>query len=77
MGEIIRQKQKSLDAVADSAGGRNGLMLLIKPGSNAAYRNVIDALDEMLINDVKKYAVVEPGDAELEYLKNQGNNSSR
>jgi hypothetical protein len=74
MGEIIRQKQKSLDAAAEVTGG---MMLLIKPAFNAAYRNVIDALDEVMINKVKKYAVMEPCDAELRYLKSQGNNSSR
>ena len=44
-------------------------MLLIKPTSESVYKNVVDALDEALINDVKKYAIVKPFKKELEYLK--------
>jgi hypothetical protein len=40
--------------------GRNDLIFLIKPTKQATYRNVVDALDEATINDVKKYMVVEP-----------------
>ena len=51
-------------------------MLLIKPTSGAVYKNVIDALDEVVINDVKKYAIVEPTDAEINFLKQDQGNSS-
>ena len=44
-------------------------MLLIKPGSKSNYKNVVDALDEAVINDVKKYAILEPGADELSFLK--------
>ena len=60
IGKIIRQKQKDIDASGKFADGRKGLMLLIKPTSKSVYKNVIDALDEAVINDVKKYAIVEP-----------------
>jgi hypothetical protein len=68
LGEIIRQKQKVIDASGKFPEGRNGLMLLIKPGSEATYQNLIDALDEALINDVKKYAVVDMTEEEKEWL---------
>jgi len=45
------------------------MMMLIKPTSSSVYKNVIDALDEIMINDIKKYAIVEPVNEELEYLK--------
>lgn len=69
LGKIIRQKQKDIDASGKFADGRRGLMLLIKPGSKSNYKNVIDALDEAVINDVKKYAILEPGADELSFLK--------
>ena len=45
------------------------MMLLIKPTSQSVYENVIDALDEVVINDVKKYAIMEPNAAEIKFLK--------
>ena len=59
LGSVIRQKQKAIDASGKFPEGRNGLMLLIKPGEKSTYRNLIDILDEIMINDVKKYAIVE------------------
>ena len=44
-------------------------MLLIKPGAKSTYKNVVDALDEAVIHDVKKYAILEPGTDELTFLK--------
>lgn len=69
LGKIIRQKQKDIDASGKFANGRRGLMLLIKPGSKSNYKNVVDALDEAVINDVKKYAILEPAAHELSFLK--------
>ena len=69
LGKIIRQKQKDIDTRGKFADGRHGLMLLIKPGSKSSYKNVVDALDEAVINDVKKYAILEPDEDELNFLK--------
>ena len=69
LGKIMRQKQKDIDASGKFTEGRKGLMLLIKPGSKSVYKNVIDALDEAVINDVKKYAILEPDENELNLLK--------
>ena len=69
MGEVIRQKQKDLEASKKSGDGKKGLMLIIKPTSGSVYKNVVDALDEAVINDVKKYAVVEPLDEEIDFIK--------
>jgi len=49
----------------------DGLMLLIKSTEEASYRNVIDILDEILINNVKKYAIVKTEDAEKAWIKDQ------
>lgn len=71
LGKIIRQKQREIDASRRFADGRRGVMLLIKPGSKSSYKNVVDALDEAVINDVKKYAILEPGANELSFLQNR------
>lgn len=65
--KLIREKQQRLDSV-NKKEGRSGLMILIKPGKEATYRNVIDMLDEALISDVKKYAVLKQTDMEVQYL---------
>ena len=69
IGKIIRQKQKDIDASKKFVDGRKGLMMLIKPTSKSVYKNVVDALDEAVINDVKKYAIIEPNAAEINFLK--------
>ena len=71
IGKIIRQKQKDIDASGKFADGRKGLMLLIKPTSGSVYKNVIDALDEAVINDVRKYAIVEPANEEISYIRSK------
>jgi len=65
--KVIREKQQRLDVI-NTKEGRDGLMLLIKPGEEAIYSNVIDMLDEALINDIKKYAVLKPNEEEIKYL---------
>ena len=69
IGKVIMQKQKEIDAGGKFAEGRKGLMLLIKPTPSSNYKNVIDALDEAVINDVRKYAIIEPTKEELHFFK--------
>jgi hypothetical protein len=58
IGRIIREKQDQLDRLQV---GKKELIVLIKPGNYSSYKRVVDILDEMLINDVRKYSIVEPG----------------
>lgn len=67
LGKIVREKQLWLDQY-ERKEGRKGLMLLIKPGKGASYRNVIDALDEAAINGVKKYALLSAGEGEKKWM---------
>lgn len=76
IGQIIRQKQKDIDASGKFKEGRSGMMLIIKPTPLSVYKNVIDALDEVMINDVKKHAIVEPAAEELDYIKSKYQGSS-
>lgn len=55
LGNVVRTKQAALDKI----GKRKDLMIMIKPTHESNYQNVVNVLDEMLINDVKHYAVVD------------------
>jgi biopolymer transport protein ExbD len=57
LGKIVRNKQAALDKI--KPGNRKELMLMIKPTPESNYENVVNALDEAMINDVKRYAIVD------------------
>ncbi|HVX28790.1 MAG TPA: biopolymer transporter ExbD [Parafilimonas sp.] len=57
--EIIRKKQQ-----ADT-----NLVVVIKPNDESTYKNFIDILDEMSINVVKRYAVVDISPVEDKYVR--------
>jgi len=44
-------------------------MVVIKPSAESTYKNTVDMLDEMTINDVKRYAMVDISEAELQLVK--------
>ena len=70
--KIIIEKQLRLQAnIAINKEGRDGLMMLIKPGAASSYQNVVNMLDETTINAVKKYAVVKLSPEEKEFLENK------
>lgn len=57
MRSIIRQKQASL---TNNHIDKNMLTLVFKPTPKCSYKNFIDAMDEVTINDCKHYFVAEP-----------------
>lgn len=73
LGDVIRKKQQYLDEHPVKNEKREGLMLLIKPSNMSSYKNVVDALDEALINEVKKYAVVKIEEQEKQFLQEKIN----
>ena len=54
-------------AVAEK-GKKDALTVLIKSDDKAVYKNVIDAIDELNVCNVGKYAIVDIGQAELDIL---------
>jgi biopolymer transport protein ExbD len=62
MGEQIRAKQKRMV-------DKDKLTVVIKPLATASYQQVMSALDEMQINDVKKYALMDASESEASFLR--------
>ena len=56
MRSIIQQKQINL---TNNHINKNKLTIIIKPTPESSYKNFIDALDEVSINDCKHYFIVE------------------
>ena len=50
--KIILDKKKSTPV--------DDLFIIIKPDKDATYKNAVDILDEMTINDISRYAMVNP-----------------
>lgn len=57
---IILEKRKSTPV--------DDFFITIKPDKDATYKNAVDILDEMAINDVKRYAMVDPSDDEYKLI---------
>jgi len=58
-GEIIDKKKNT---------NPEDFVVVIKPGPESTYKNTVDILDEMTINDVKRYALVDLFDVELQLI---------
>ncbi|HET9055736.1 MAG TPA: biopolymer transporter ExbD [Chitinophagaceae bacterium] len=62
---LIIQKQKK---IISEKRKLHDLVIIIKPGKKSTYKNLIDVLDEMMINGVKKYAVVKRSETDEELI---------
>jgi biopolymer transport protein ExbD len=58
---VILDKKRSTDP--------KDFVVVIKPDTEATYKNTVDILDEMTINDVKRYAMVDISPVELQLVK--------
>jgi biopolymer transport protein ExbD len=58
--DLILDKKKRTDA--------KDLVIVIKASTDAKFKDVVDALDEMTINDVKRYALVDIAEAEVQLI---------
>ncbi|HUC80529.1 MAG TPA: biopolymer transporter ExbD [Flavisolibacter sp.] len=64
VGNFIRQKQQ----VLAQNGAQDELMIAIKPVSSASYQDVLNALDEMQLNGLNRYGIMQISDAEKQFL---------
>ena len=55
--------------VARIKGFKDGLIVLIKADDKSKYKNLVDILDEMLICNIGRYAIVDITDIEKELIK--------
>lgn len=62
----IQSKVKSVPLATGDP--EKGVIVIIKPSEKANYRNLVDILDEMAINDVKAYAISDIMPEELTML---------
>jgi len=58
--KIIIDKKRSTDP--------EDFVVVIKPSPESTYKNTVDMLDEMTINDVKRYALVDISDVEMQFV---------
>jgi len=68
IGSLIRQKQRGLQQ-AGTKNDKAELVYLIKPTKQSTYKNIIDALDEAIINGVKKYMILEASVEEAQVFR--------
>lgn len=68
--DVIYKKQEKL---LKTYGSKDTMICLIKSTNDALFKNLVNALDEMDITKVKKYATQEILPLELEAIKNGGN----
>jgi len=47
---------------------KDDLVIVIKPGNESTYKDVVDILDEMTINDITRYALVDISDVEAQLV---------
>jgi biopolymer transport protein ExbD len=66
LGQLIREKQKRL------GNKQVNLMLMIKPLEESTYSNVINVLDEIQINAVKRYAIMDATKEETAFVQQNG-----
>ena len=66
---IMKKKADVRSRATDPTNPEKDLVIVIKPSAECTYKNVIDILDEMAINVVKKYALVDISDGEGQLVK--------
>ncbi len=69
--DAIIAKQKLVDGLKRSGalGPKDEATVLIKPDTTSTYSDLVNMLDEMNINDVKVYAIIDISDIEQGFIK--------
>jgi biopolymer transport protein ExbD len=72
--EMHQHDEKCKEIWAKNGGDQKScldrdLVVVIKPSADATYKNTVDILDEMTINEVKRFAMVDISEVENELIK--------
>lgn len=70
--DVIIDKKKRIEEerrVNPSLTAKDKLTVLIKPDANSTYEDLVNILDEMSINDVTIYAIVDITDVDKEFIQ--------
>lgn len=69
--DVIINKKKEIDDLkrAGTLGPKDQATILIKPDSTSTYDDLVNILDEMSINAVKVYALVDITDVDKEFIR--------
>jgi biopolymer transport protein ExbD len=59
--DVVLNKKRNTDP--------KDFVVILKPNDECTYKNTVDILDEMAINDVKRYAMVDIADVENQLIK--------
>ena len=74
---ILKKKADVRSRSRDAENPEKDFVVVIKPSADCNYQNVVDVLDEMAINVVKKYALVDisEGEAQLVSISDKSSQS--
>jgi len=74
---ILKKKADVRSRSRDAENPEKDFVVVIKPSVDCSYQNVVDILDEMAINVVKKYALVDisEGEAQLVSISDKSSQS--
>ncbi|MDB5207958.1 MAG: biopolymer transporter ExbD [Flavisolibacter sp.] len=72
--DVIQKKKKDVMLLGRGLGYNadstdKDFVVVIKPNSDATYKNTVDILDEMTINNVQRFALIDITDTEMEAIK--------
>lgn len=68
--KVIMDKQEKVETLRRQGqlGEKDKTTILIKPDSTSTYEDMVNILDEMAINDVRVYAIVDITDVDREFI---------
>ena len=67
--DIIQRAKDNKDPDWQNAAKDKDFVVIIKPDQDATYKNTVDILDEMTINNVKRFAMIKITDPEIQLIK--------
>jgi biopolymer transport protein ExbD len=79
--DVIQKKRTDVMQLGRSQGYHpdsldRDLVVVIKPNTDATYKNTVDILDEMTINNVRRFAIVDITDTEKQAIGMTANRNS-